>query len=110
MITPKLTYQRCYNHAEREAAARCPECGRFFCRECVSEHDDRVLCAKCLAKLLKPSVVKRYHLGGIMKAAQAFVSIVILWLFFYVVGQMLLTIPTAFHEETLWQNSVDQNE
>ena len=43
-----LAHQRCFNHALREAAARCPGCGNFFCRECVTEHDDRVLCAACL--------------------------------------------------------------
>ena len=33
-----LIHQRCSNHPGREAAVRCPECGRFFCRECVTEH------------------------------------------------------------------------
>ena len=46
-----LSLQRCRNHAEREAVARCPGCGHHFCRECVTEHDDRILCAACLRKL-----------------------------------------------------------
>jgi len=45
-----LTHQRCHHHQFREAAARCPECGRYFCRECITEHADRVLCASCLGK------------------------------------------------------------
>ena len=31
-----LLYQRCFNHVLREAVARCPECLRYFCRECGS--------------------------------------------------------------------------
>ena len=45
-----LAHQRCFNHATREAVARCPECHHFFCRECITEHDDRVLCTGCLKK------------------------------------------------------------
>ncbi len=45
-----LSGKRCFNHAGREAAARCPGCRRFYCRECVTEHDGRVLCAECLRR------------------------------------------------------------
>lgn len=100
----KIAHQRCYNHASREAAARCPECERFFCRECVSEHDDRVLCARCLKKLSKRQLMKTYHLGGMLKAFQTLVGILILWMCFYLLGQLLLTIPSSFHEGTLWQD------
>ena len=48
-----LAHQRCFNHAVREAVARCPECGQCFCRECITEHDDRVVCAACLKKLTR---------------------------------------------------------
>jgi hypothetical protein len=105
-----IAQQRCYNHAAREAAARCPECGRFFCRECVSEHEDRVLCASCLAKFVKPRFVKKYHLGGLIKIVQLVVSILILWSSFYLLGQILLTIPNSFHEGTMWQNLFLENE
>ena len=40
-----LVHQRCFNHMLREAVACCPECRRYFCRECVTEHEDKVLCA-----------------------------------------------------------------
>ena len=42
--------QRCWNHEAREAACRCPACGRSYCRECVSEHEGRLLCAACLSR------------------------------------------------------------
>lgn len=44
-----LQRQRCFNHAEREATARCPVCKRDFCRECITEHNHRMLCRSCLA-------------------------------------------------------------
>jgi hypothetical protein len=105
-----IAYQRCYNHTAREAVARCPECGRFFCRECVSEHEDRVLCASCLAKRVQPRFVKKYHLSGLLKIVQVLVSILILWSAFYLLGQMLLTIPSSFHEGTMWQKILLENE
>lgn len=105
-----LAHQRCYNHELREAVARCPECRRFFCRECVSEHADRVICAACLAKLVKSSSVKRSYFGGLVRVVQVLLGIMILWSAFYLLGQMLLTIPDSFHEGTLWQNVLEENE
>ncbi len=99
-----LAKQRCTNHASREAAARCPDCGRFFCRECVSEHDDRLLCAHCLARLARPSLSKRYHLAGVFDAFRLLLGFIVLWWCFYLLGQLLLAIPGAFHEGTLWQS------
>jgi len=49
-----LHHQVCLNHHAREAVAKCPDCGHFYCRECIAEHDDRVICAACLRKMLKP--------------------------------------------------------
>ncbi|MCI0613826.1 rhomboid family protein, partial [bacterium] len=40
-----ISKQRCFFHSQREAVVRCPECGRYYCRECVTEHLDRLLCA-----------------------------------------------------------------
>ena len=97
-----LAKQRCANHASREAAARCPDCGRFFCRECVSEHDDRLLCAQCLAKLARTSFSKRYHLAGVVNVMRMLLGIFALWWCFYLIGQALPSIPDTFHEGTLW--------
>ena len=104
MATPikNLAKQRCTNHASREAAARCPDCGRFFCRECVSEHDDRLLCVQCLARLARPSFSKRYHLAGVVNVIRMLLGIFALWWCFYLIGQALPSIPDAFHEGTLW--------
>jgi len=98
-----IAQQRCYHHSAREAVARCPACGRYFCRECISEHEDRVLCAGCLAKLLQPRLARKYRLGGALQIVRMAVSLLMLWTAFYLLGQVLLTTPTSFHEGTIWQ-------
>lgn len=100
-----LTAQRCFNHAGREAAARCPECGRFFCRECVSDHDGRVICATCLAGLAA-GPKKASSLGAVLAAlVPAAVAFVVLWFAFYLVGYGLSAIPSNFHEGTIWRDA-----
>ena len=98
-----LHQQRCFNHGVREAVARCPECGGFFCRECVTEHDDRVVCSVCLAKLARTPLVKRRAFVNLLRAAQCLAGLVAAWFFFFFIGSLLLKIPSAFHEGALWQ-------
>jgi hypothetical protein len=100
-----LTHQRCFNHSEREAAARCTGCRQFFCRECVTEHDDRVLCSVCLQKLVKRPLTERGALVGAARLAQCFLSVLLLWFLFYVVGGWLASSPTTSHEGTFWKIS-----
>lgn len=98
-----LAQQRCFNHAEREAVARCPECGRFFCRECVTEHDGRALCAACLKKLVRVPLLKRRGVMQFLHFAQGVAGVVLAWFCFYLLGERLLSLPDEFHEQTLWQ-------
>jgi hypothetical protein len=98
-----IAHQRCFNHELREAVARCPECNRFYCRECITEHEDRVLCASCLGKLTKSSSISALRFRGVIRILQFLSAVVILWLFFYYLGQILLSVPTSFHEGTVWQ-------
>jgi hypothetical protein len=100
---PPLAHQRCFNHAAREAAARCPECRRFFCRECITEHDDRVLCAACLRKTAHEPLTKRLAFGKLSRLAQCAIGILLAWFFFLLIGNCLLQLPTSFHEGTLWK-------
>ena len=100
---PTFIQQRCFNHAEREAVARCPECGQCFCRECVTEHDDRVICAACLKKLARPHLTRRPFFLRTLRLGQCAFGILIAWFFFFVIGEVLLNIPASFHEGTLWQ-------
>src|SRR6185369_8541508 len=99
-----LAYQRCFNHAQREAAAKCPECGQFFCRECITEHDDRVICAACLRKMARVPLLRRRGFAGAVRVGQCLLGTLVAWFFFYLIGECLLALPDSFHEKTLWQN------
>ena len=105
-----LTYQRCFNHATREAVARCPSCGQFFCRECITEHENRVICAACLRKLARVPLLQRRGLARLIRGGQCLVGLVAAWFFFYLIGESLLALPTSFHEGTLWQTKWLDNE
>jgi uncharacterized paraquat-inducible protein A len=98
-----LSTQRCFNHATREAVARCPECGRFFCRECVTDHDDRAICGGCVRKLARVPLLRRPAFARIREALQCLCSLTLAWFFFYLLGSGLLQLPDSFHEATLWK-------
>lgn len=97
-----LTHQRCLNHATREAVARCPECRQFFCRECITEHDDRVICAACLQKLTRVPLLQRPAFANLVRAMQCALGFFLVWFFFHLTAEFLLKLPSDFHEGTLW--------
>jgi hypothetical protein len=98
-----LASRRCLNHAEREAVARCPECTQFFCRECITEHDDRVLCSACLKKLARVPLTKRPGFAMFLRLCQCALGILITWFFFFVIGEKLAREPNTFHKQSLWK-------
>ena len=104
MTMDDIALERCLNHEQREAVARCPECKRCFCRECITEHEHRVICAACLKKLTGKSLSRRVRAAGLVGLALGVAGMVIAWLFFFTVGKLLLMIPSDFHEGTLWEN------
>ena len=91
--------QRCLHHPDREAAARCPSCQRYFCRECVTEHEGKVTCAECLAKLAAPpaSSGRTRLLGWAMLSLLGFL---LTWLIFYCTGAILSRMPSSFHGDS----------
>jgi hypothetical protein len=97
-----MIQQRCFHHEFREAASRCPICLRYFCRECVTEHDDRVLCAECLKKLMAQEIVRTGGVRRIVRSLLPIAGLLMTWLFFYVLGRALLLIPAAVHDGTIW--------
>ena len=103
-----LSQHRCLNHAAREAVARCPECRRFFCRECVTEHEGRAICSSCLAKLTRVVVTRPRRLGWLTAPLTTGQGLIVAWLFFYGVGLLLLRIPADWHEGTVWQKLVEE--
>lgn len=96
--------KRCSRHPAREAAARCPECHGFFCRECITEHDGRVICANCLARLAaaQTPTASKARAKYLWLAAQCFGGIILTWLYFYSWSRILVSIPTKFHEGSAW--------
>lgn len=98
-----LTHQRCFNHVAREAVARCPGCTRYFCRECVTEHDDRVLCAACLARLAKTDSGRARTFRTVTRVLQFGLGLVLAWFFFFAIGETLQRLPDEFHEGNIWQ-------
>jgi hypothetical protein len=103
-----LSRQRCIRHPEREAAARCPACGRFFCRECVTEHEGRVLCAACINR--RPGEVGetvRPRLRAALRATGTGVALAacffLLWGFYALAGTLLHALPHRFHDSTAFE-------
>ena len=91
----RLIDQRCWHHPAREAVVRCPQCGRFYCRECVTEHAGRMMCAACVASLaggasgaarFRHAIWVASSLGGLLLA----------WLIFYYLGVALARVPSDF--------------
>ena len=112
-----LTRQRCLIHVEREAAARCGRCGRFFCRECVTEHDGQMTCAACLREVAaqgrRGARKPRFWLGPLVvtwRGVQLTASILVAWLFFHLLGHKLGTSPDEFHAGTLWEKVTGSGE
>ena len=97
-----LSAQRCFHHSLREAVALCPECRHCYCRECITEHDDRVICATCLRKLAVVAEPKHRSFAWLPPLVQLSLGVTVVWLFFYFFGAALLSIPSSFHEGEVW--------
>ena len=97
-----LRQQRCSNHPQREASARCPECAHFFCRECITEHDDRVLCASCLAKLSLKKETTRGRWLWVPRLGLALLAAAVVYVIYLLLGDALLAIPSEFHHAGGW--------
>lgn len=82
--------------------ARCPECRQFYCRECITEHDDRVICSACLKKLSAQPMRRRMSFAWMLPVIEFSVGLGVAWLFFYLLGTTLLSIPSRYHEGTVW--------
>ena len=99
--TTPLARQRCFTHGAREAVCRCPQCRRFYCRECVTEHEGRLLCSSCLklasarARQAAPSRVMAWMRG----AALWLSALALAWVFFYCAGQLLIELAGPVYVE-----------
>ena len=93
-----LTLQRCLIHADREAVVRCPSCGNYFCRECITEHEQKFLCSSCLQRVRPRVELANRNAAWLMSIIKMMVGIAVAWLFFYLIGQSLILIPPNVHD------------
>lgn len=85
--------RRCVLHAQREAAARCPGCKRFYCRECITEHDGKVLCSGCLTENTRERSEKKQGSGHFKMTAGLIGTFLVLLLIFFSMGVLIQILP-----------------
>ena len=90
-----LSSLRCFNHGTREAAARCPTCERFYCRECISEYDGAAICAGCLATKAAPKETKSSDFSIAFDLSRVVGGLLLCWLMLYITGLLLQAVPTT---------------
>jgi hypothetical protein len=101
-----LARQQCFNHPGREAIVRCPSCHRDYCRECVTEHDDRYLCSACLrlaarsqgGDSARPPRRVRVPVGAFMALA----GLLTAWVVYYASAQYLVLRSGADQSYRVW--------
>ncbi|MGA2596933.1 MAG: rhomboid family protein [Bryobacteraceae bacterium] len=97
-----LAQQRCFIHEFREAVARCPVCRNSFCRECVTEHQGRVVCTACLKQLHSTKGASQRKLLRLVSGVLPIAGLLLAWLVFYSAGRILTLIPADVHDGTAW--------
>jgi len=98
-----VAQQRCWNHPVRGAVCRCPVCHRFFCRECVSEHDTQLLCATCIKTCTPAAAESHKRARRFWLAALGLAIAVLAWIAFFSLGQVLMGSATVA-ERSAWHN------
>jgi hypothetical protein len=71
----------------------------------VTEHDQRLMCATCLAASENAPATGGHFLATLVRLAQGVVGPMIIWFAFILLGQTLLEAPSKFHEGTVWQQN-----
>ena len=102
-MNPPALEQRCWNHELREAVCRCPQCGRSFCRECVTEHQLRLLCAACLRQAAQTVDAPHGFFRRLAPTAMTLAGILLAWAIFFGAAQSLITI-TERSERASWDS------
>jgi hypothetical protein len=102
-MTRAVLEQRCFHHERREAVCRCPQCRRSFCRECVTEHEDRLICAACLRESALTAKAPRTGGRRTMEFGMAVGGLLLAWAIFFGAAESLITI-TERSEHMAWQD------
>ncbi len=94
----------CTIHADRRSTARCPSCRKFYCRECITEHEGKLTCATCLSLSLeeraKPKQRRRWNLVPVI---QVIIALMVSWAVFYLFAATIRDVPDEFHDGTIWE-------
>jgi hypothetical protein len=71
----------------------------------VVDHAGRLVCATCLAKTTAASAEAKpkRSFAGLQCAVTLAAAVLVLWMIFYAVGLLLLSVPPQFHEGTIWR-------
>jgi hypothetical protein len=77
-------------------------CRNTYCRECVTEHEGRVVCAACLRNVLSEKGATRRRILRVMAGGLPLAGLLLAWLMFYGVGRALMMIPASVHDGTAW--------
>lgn len=102
-MSEDFSSKRCSVYPDRVAVARCPECHRFFSRECITEHEGRLICASCLSALTDTGKRERRRITlPVTPFIQGVVALLAVWLIYYAMARLLILIPSNFHEGTIW--------
>lgn len=102
-VPSSLTRAGCFLHPSREAAARCVSCGRSYCRECVTALDRRMYCAACFKEKTGVKQKRKRDWFLVTTSVQFVIGLFGLWLTAYILGRVLVELPTGFHEGTVWE-------
>lgn len=85
-----LAAARCLNHEAREAVSRCKSCGKYFCRECVTIFEGRMMCAACVRSVSGQQRDATRTGLGVSGAALAVAGLFSTWFVFYAAAWMIL--------------------
>ena len=97
----------CLLHEGRPAVVRCPSCSQAYCRECVTEHGGRYLCAACLRRENQKEPRAPKNWAGWLRPIHLILGLLLAWSLFYLLGRMLIRIPIEWHEGTVVEQWVD---
>ncbi|OGH60014.1 MAG: hypothetical protein A3G34_12080 [Candidatus Lindowbacteria bacterium RIFCSPLOWO2_12_FULL_62_27] len=93
----ELAASSCRLHPDRPAAALCPGCRRYYCRECVTEHDDQLLCRSCMDAVRSPADRRAGLWEWPARLAMLGAGLFGVYTLFYFAGQILSWIPPDYH-------------
>ena len=62
-----------------------------------------MLCAGCIRGLIEAAPKKSLRYQGLIQSGQFLLGFLIVYVMFYYFAEVLLAIPTDFHEGTLWK-------